>query len=73
MLLSKLLCQRGFNLILFSCEIPNPESQNLNPEIRATMGACKKLSGNEVYCTNASVLLMKVMLCSKLQNPKVLD
>ena len=31
-----------------------------------------KLSGNEVYCTNASLLLIKIMLCSKLHCQKVL-
>ena len=32
-----------------------------------------KLSGNEVYCTNALPLLMKIMLCSKLHRQKVVD
>ena len=30
-----------------------------------------KLSGNEVYCTNASLLLTKILLCSKLHLQKV--
>ena len=30
-----------------------------------------KLYGNEVYCTNASLLLIKIMLCSKLHCQKV--
>ena len=29
------------------------------------------LSGNEVYCMNALILLMKIMLCSKLHCQKV--
>ena len=32
-----------------------------------------KLSGNEVYCTNALLLLKKIMLCSELHCQKVLD
>jgi hypothetical protein len=32
-----------------------------------------KLSGNEVDCTNASLLLLKIMLCSKLHCIKVFN
>ena len=32
-----------------------------------------KLSGNEVYCTNASLLLIKIMRCSKLHCQKVFN
>ena len=31
-----------------------------------------KLSGNEVYCTNALILLTKIVLCSKLHCQEVL-
>ena len=32
----------------------------------------QKLSGHEVYRTNALILLIKIMLCSKLHHQKVL-
>ena len=44
-----------------SCRISKEKSLNL------------RRSGNEVYCTNAVLLLMKIMLCSKLRCQKVLD
>ena len=32
-----------------------------------------KLSGNEVYCTNALLFLMKIMLCSNLHGNFFVD
>ena len=45
------------------CTVVNSYKESFNLE----------LSGNEVYYTNALLLLIKIMLCSKLHCPKVLD
>ena len=43
------------------------------PKILYEMYFNVELSVDEVYCTNASLLLTKIMLCSELDYQKVLD
>jgi hypothetical protein len=53
--------------------LPAPGVCVLNRQILWEKSFSPKLSGNQVHCSHAWLLLIKIMLCGKLQCQKVLN
>ena len=60
-------CQ--FQTTVFRAQIPRLEPESV-PRILQKKGSNIRLSGNEIFCTNASILLGKHILCSNIHLQK---